>query len=118
MSDDRFKFRAWDEGANCMVRVMRLYPPFWVEGYKPSEAETTIHKYILMQSTSLHDEEGELIYEGDIIKIEGEIAVITWCDCEWYLRPETDTWCGDWGLEDCGRFKIVGNIYENPELLK
>ena len=71
---------------------------------------------VLMQSTGLKDKNGKLIYEGDILKHEWDhfppYAVEWWSqiDDQW-------EWAG-FGLEyDTESQIIIGNIYENPELL-
>ena len=83
--------------------------------------------YILMQYTGLHDKNGKEIYEGDIVKIE-TIVMGEWKDDG---NEEVIWWRGGFcrGLKDkCGlpfwwlnkdtqRFEVIGNIYENSELL-
>lgn len=76
----------------------------------------------LMQFTGLHDKNGKEIWEGDIIshdKTRGVVVVwneeIAGWDVEFQDNYKT------WGsLPDFfpGEIQIIGNIYENPELLK
>ena len=83
----------------------------------------------LMQYTGLTDKNGVEIYEGDIVKYvlwgneyeiwtEYRIDFIKFKDGEFYPRPISnmceDGWYSD-GLKD---FEVIGNIYENPELLE
>ena len=72
-------------------------------------------RFILMQYIGLKDSKGIEIYEGDIVKID-EAA---WKGCVEFMRDRfgvTDkggySYYCDWEY-----FEIIGNIYENPELL-
>ena len=88
-----------------------------------------IDKYVLMQSTGLKDKNGVEIFEGDIVavenhpfqrkedssagmEIEGDYAV------GW--NQHDLTWCaGDLLLARLKPYvRVIGNIYENPELLE
>ena len=89
----------------------------------------------LMQYTGLHDKNGKEIYEGDIVKINahsydfgfekdriGEIRFIEGCfgfykqlSEKEYFFNELSTESGYGELE---YYEVIGNIYENSELLK
>lgn len=73
-----------------------------------------------MQYTGLHDRNGKEVYEGDIVK----------GDTHWGLnggRPltvayELGTWNYSYDLIEFGQepekmWEVIGNIYENPELV-
>ena len=81
----------------------------------------------LMQCTGLKDKNGKLIYEGDIIQIPddydtygmfaGEKREIYFNEGGFRLKPKWDKNSrGNW-LEDTKDFEVIGNIYENKELL-
>ena len=77
---------------------------------------------ILMQYTGLKDKNGKEIYEGDILESERENAcqwVVVWFN-GWYLdryvNGKRDETVGKYGFRT--DLKIIGNIYENPELIK
>ena len=105
-------------------------------------------KIELMQSTGLKDKNGKEIFEGDILKFNDEWAEYDYCgyidgvtegiNCVEVVRGEA---CFEFGktklpesglfaiedehfkfkdfIKDEGRkFEIIGNIYENPELLE
>lgn len=93
----------------------KLIPDDSVEGFYAEKLEHLQY----MQYTGLKDKNGEKIYEGDILKFEhkegyaNELQVVT-----------MDEWC--WGTDEYAFyeiverkyvFEVIGNIYENPELL-
>ena len=79
----------------------------------------------LMQFTGLLDKNGKEIYEGDIVKdSEEKLLTIEW-DAHHVAFVASDRWM-EWlrGYGNSGnpyearQCEIIGNIYENPELIK
>ena len=77
----------------------------------------------LMQYTGLKDKNGTKIFEGDIIQVENSNfgfldesnCLVKWENCGYRI---TDYECEDF-LSNFknGKCEVIGNIYENPELL-
>ena len=87
----------------------------------------TVTPETVQQSTGLKDKNGKLIYEGDIIQIPDDYDTYGMFACEkreiyfneggFRLKPKWDKNSrGNW-LEDTKDFEVIGNIYENKELL-
>ena len=78
----------------------------------------------LMQYTGLHDKYGKEIYEGDILKIDWDDGRYPEHIIEKAVYWDDDDAC--WQLGEGGspkkdaknHMEVIGNIYENPELLK
>ena len=128
------KYRAWHKQERKMYEVSVIH--FGVQyGMAPSDSANLVllcdksqyyhegQEVDLIEYTGLKDVAGKEIYECDILGIENASAKVVY----WELPPEfgldfshnEDEWCEDWNLcDDHARMEIIGNIYENPELLE
>jgi hypothetical protein len=64
----------------------------------------------IMQFTGLKDKNGKEIYEGDIITERKYQAVVEWDEKSLQFNCH--------GMLDGKNYEVIGNIYENPELLE
>jgi len=87
-------------------------------------------KLVLMQYTGLKDKNGKEIYEGDIVEAyDGTRDVVKIgrynVDVAEYGCPVCGVYTNSgivyhalFGWDWAGEVKVIGNIYENPELVK
>ena len=71
----------------------------------------------LMQSTDMVDKNGKEIFEGDIVKCSGLLGTIESFKAMWicsFVKYNNYQKVGFFAQE----IEVVGNIYENPELLE
>jgi len=137
MNQREIKFRAWDKVSKLMIYgfwigsitgMVRLVVQQAKDGSEVILGEL-INDLELMQFTGLKDKNGKEIYEGDlfdcIYKFDGckkhKLEVI-WNEESAGFKLKNHGECHQpnvsktmWDLE---RLEVIGNIYENPELLK
>jgi hypothetical protein len=113
------KFRAWDEKRKSfVVDGFVIYPDGKTEF---PEGGWDLHGYddglLLMQYTGLTDKNGVEIYEGDLLRNTGEVWEVVFSSGEFKLICKSER--GGNEIASMARFKkVIGNIYQNPELLE
>ena len=119
------KFRAWDRTKKKMVKEGFFINSFgnpvaWIKGELVEAFEPM--NYELMQFTGLKDKNGKEIYEGDILMETDNAGYIHWNGAGAYyqLIEVGKNGCPDFeGIDGImPKLGIIGNIWENPELLK
>lgn len=114
------KFRAWDKILKKMfygkLEVFDDSVGFRFGHFEDNEP-------IFMQSTGLKDKNGIEVFEGDIVEVSKDfLNIIDYRvdDGCWRLRPIDKKWACSYfsNYYDKSGWEILGNIYEDKELLK
>jgi len=115
------KFRIWHAVKQIMLEGSIQY---WFKAVSESGRDPFQSGIEIMQYTGLKDENGREIYEGDIVKNKTctenvfNKAEIFFEDGKFQAKASGCNMCDEYlsnGLFNV--FEIIGNIYENPELL-
>lgn len=122
------KFRAYDGGS-----LNRMYQPdevmvgggdIWIIDEDSVAGDWIVNNDLhLMQSTGLKDKNGKEIFEGDILDYKGRKALVRWhgsyASFIYRFVDEPHKRNTEWKPLYLAYMKceIIGNIYENPELL-
>jgi len=114
------KFRAWDGYEYDFM------PTIWNGLVWNPREDCEIKGVIIEQFTGLLDKNGKEIYEGDFIKgrlcgyVNIEVKQVEWGEKEVCFHPlsmgDSCGCCSD--AFDINEVEVIGNIHENPELIK
>ena len=126
------KYRAWDKELQTMLDVSLIdFKKGVLVGEHWEFGETNFMSFdeiVLMQSTGLFDKSGKEIYEGDAVQFEDcyeasdflyiNTGIIEWCQGGFHITNRHSVTMEDLLCEESLDVEIIGNIYENPELLE
>lgn len=132
--ENRFRFRMYDKENKIMLYedseelgtegLYEYEELWWATTAVPISAISYFfdcnskERFVLQQCTGIKDVKGNLIYESDILKfVNGSInciglsskRVVKWVNSGWNIEQ--------WTFDSTHYYEIIGNIYQNPELL-
>ena len=118
------KFRAWDGKTVFPINNGPVSVTMGQLGFPVYDGEGRIIDCDLMQFTGLLDKNGVEIYEGDVLGSYEDEEILPLVIS---FDADQNGWMAYDGFNDfsgfdfsclCREFEVIGNIYENPELLK
>jgi len=132
------KFRAWDKTENRMARNVEelkfnsrgIYAV--VLNHLGFEMRRRAKDIELIQYTGLKDKNGKEIYEGDVVAFEDSdggyeypdvvvnTGIVEYGELRFYFTNRVAAEMDDFYIKDgrCDDVEVIGNIYENPEMLE
>lgn len=115
----QLKFKAWDKTDKFMTDPFSLGSVNAGDGYDD--------EWVVLQFTGVLDKNGKEIFEGDVVSIsagysgdhwyEKSIAKIIYDEFEFYPENPHDEYGLTYQENPWQEMTVIGNVYENPELL-
>jgi uncharacterized phage protein (TIGR01671 family) len=121
------RFRAWVKRQEWQDEDVKPYMAYNIERTYDSGKEgegsfgqflQSSERYEVMQFTGLKDKNGKEIYEGDVMQNEDGVgrSLVEWNHCGFNRRWIPIGVTSPLSL-NTEQWEVIGNIYENPELL-
>lgn len=134
----KLSFRGWDKKNHRMFYAGSISGvcDFYEERHKEYTGETPFYEkftgidYEWMQSTCTNDKKGRTIFDGDIVKCDiplrdvfypediGVVSIDLAISGKINIRNKTGLVSEKDFIMYVGKLEVIGNIYENKELLK
>lgn len=132
--EDRYLFKAkrldngeWVQGSLVYDNRDEMYRIIIEIHYSTGTCITTdnaprVDSSTICRCTGSKDKNGNLIWENDVVKCKVGTAKVIWNRLEWRIEwLEYNLWRKDlyyWAVEDIQKTEVIGNIFDNPELLE
>jgi uncharacterized phage protein (TIGR01671 family) len=130
MREILFRGKRVDDGSwifgNCVLQGCRIFIDINIsQMFDTAFFENHNFKEVIPETvgqfTGLTDKNGERIFEGDIVKgAWGTVFVVYYDECYFQFRAKkADSYAREIDYYgDSNEIEIIGNIHDNPELLK
>ena len=126
----KLKFRIWDKQRNCFTtsiehkyctRYLSIGLLGGLEAHDEYGDEIDIDEndFVIQQFTGMIDKNGKDIFEGDILKfVNGKLSKVVFMCGGFCVVGFDGHLASDYLWEWTESYEVIGNIFENPELLK
>lgn len=128
------KFRAWDRISGKWLNDFDISCNGLVVFPNIAREEYNQDDFLIQQFTGLLDRHGKEIYEGDIVRYDqkptswaktgGALLSVIWVEQYAHFKLKMiesygDVVNSDYAVDALNKYsEVIGNIYENPELIK
>lgn len=126
MENRTIKFRAWCSGQHNLLTftnpimdydVVLSKNGYWLDVESEWDIKDEYPTIPIMQFTGLHDKNGKEIYEGDIIRDSSAEYQVWIEEGAMLIGGKSREWDQFLRTFNVAKMEVIGNIYENPELL-